>query len=204
MFFGGAWIFGGWWAVEWVCKSYLGPAEIVSFSRRSFWQLNEVWFTCETLHLFFLIIFYYISIDQQSSADFLQNRCSYNFADFTGQHLCWILFWIKLQSWKDPPTQMFSCQISKILKNTFFKEHLRWLLLYILYTNDVTYNLSRWNNGYNSIYKKDQKKLKRFEKVVFWNTFYIIYRFLSLCVFISVQNIGRRIPWFLSWLLLDP
>ena len=55
---------------------YLGPAEIVSFSSRSFSHLNQIWFKCKTPLLFFLIIFYYISFDQQSSADVLQNRCS--------------------------------------------------------------------------------------------------------------------------------
>ena len=89
---------------------------------------------------------------------------------------------------------MFFCQISKILKNTFFKKHLRWLFLYILYTHDVTCNRSRWNNGYNNNYKKDKKKLKHFENIVFWNKFYIIFHFLSLCVFISIHNIGRSIP----------
>ena len=92
------------------------------------------------------------------------------------------------------PTQVFLCQVSKTFKNTFFKEHLRWLLLYILYTHDVTCNQSRWNNGYNGNYKKDEKKLKHFENIVFWNKFYIIFHFLSLYIFISVHNIGRSIP----------
>ena len=63
-----------WW--EWGRKSYLGPAEIVSFSNRSFSHLNQIWFKCETRLLFFLIIFYNVSFDQQSPADVLQNRCS--------------------------------------------------------------------------------------------------------------------------------
>ena len=75
-FFGGAWIFGGWGVVGWGRKSYLGPAEIVSFSSRSFSHLNQLWFKCKTPLLFFLIIFYYTSFDQQSSADVLQNECS--------------------------------------------------------------------------------------------------------------------------------
>ena len=108
LFFGGAWIFGGLGAVGWGCKSYLGPAEIASFSSRSFSHLNQISFKSETPLLFFLIIFYYISFDQ---------------------HNC----------------------ISKIFKNNFFKKHLWWLLLYILYTHDVACNLSRRNNGYNGI-----------------------------------------------------
>ena len=162
LFFGGAWIFGGWGVVGWGSKSYLGPAEIVSFSTRSFSHLNQIWLKCKIPLLFFLIIFYYISFDQQSSADVPKN-----FLNVTGKYLCWSLFLIKLQALRPPfllkrysNTGGFFFQISKIFKNTFFKEHLQWLLLYILYTHDVTCNRSRWNNGYNNgNYKKDEKKL---------------------------------------------
>ena len=50
------------------------------------------------------------------------------FAHFTGKHLCWSLFLIKFQASR-PAAQVFSCEISKIFKKTFFTEHLRWLLL---------------------------------------------------------------------------
>ena len=42
-----------------------------------------------------------------------------NLRNFTGKHLCWSLFFKKL----------FPCEIWQIFKNTFFKEHSRWLLL---------------------------------------------------------------------------
>ena len=42
-----------------------------------------------------------------------------NIANFTGKHLCWSLFLIKLQAY----------EICEILKNTLFTEHLRWVLL---------------------------------------------------------------------------
>ena len=44
-----------------------------------------------------------------------------NFANFTGKQLCWDLFLIKLQ--------VFSCEIFENFKNTFFREHVRWLPL---------------------------------------------------------------------------
>ena len=69
-----------------------------------------------------------------------------NFANFSGKHQHKLVKLAKI-----------SCQISKIFKNTFLKEHLRSQLLYILYTHDITCNLSRWNNGYNGNYKKDKK-----------------------------------------------
>ena len=95
LFFGGVWIFGKWGAVGWDCKSYLGPAEIASFSSRSFSHSNQIWFKCETP---LLIIFYYISFDQQSSADVFQNRFLKNFANSTGKHLCWSPFSISFQA----------------------------------------------------------------------------------------------------------
>ena len=50
-----------------------------------------------------------------------------NFAIFTAKHPCWILFLIKLQAWR--PATLLKRDFSKIFKNTFFTEHLRWLLL---------------------------------------------------------------------------
>ena len=42
-----------------------------------------------------------------------------------------------------------------IEENSFFSVDCK-LMNYILYTHDVTSNLSRWNNGGNNFYKKDQ------------------------------------------------
>ena len=53
-------------------------------------------------------------------------RCVHkNFANFTGKHLCWGLFLIKLQalrpatSLKRDSTHVFSSEICEIFKNTF-------------------------------------------------------------------------------------
>ena len=64
---------------------------------------------------------------------------------------------------------------------------------YVLYTHDVTCDLRRWNNEGNDIYKKGQWKLKQLKKN-FFNKFCIIFHFLSICVSISIQNIGWSIP----------
>ena len=138
MFFGGAWIFGGWGVVGWGCKSYLGPAEIVSFASRSFSHLKQIWFKCERPSLLFLIIFCYISFDQQSSATFDQQSSS-NFIKKRFQH------------------KRFPVKLAKFLRTTFLKNQSWWLLLCILHAHDVTCNQSRWNNGYNGIYKKINK-----------------------------------------------
>ena len=50
------------------------------------------------------------------------------FANFTGKHLCWSLFSIKLQDFRPAtllkriPTLVFSCEICKIFKNTIFNK----------------------------------------------------------------------------------
>ena len=53
------------------------------------------------------------------------------FAIFTGKHLCWSLFLIKLQSFrhcnfikKDFNTEVFSRENCEIPKNTYFEKHL--------------------------------------------------------------------------------
>ena len=49
-----------------------------------------------------------------------------SFANFTGKYLCWSLFLKNLQAdglklyQKKTPTRMFSCEVCKIFKNTFF------------------------------------------------------------------------------------
>ena len=76
------------------------------------------------------------------ACSFIQNRCSRlqmffkigvlkNFANFTGNYLCWSLFLIKFLTnfIKDTATQVFSCEIWKNFKNAFSTERLQWLLL---------------------------------------------------------------------------
>ena len=54
-----------------------------------------------------------------------------NFANVTGKHLCWGLFFTNVQTlrpatlFKKTPTQVFSCEICEILMSTYFEEHLR-------------------------------------------------------------------------------
>ena len=58
-----------------------------------------------------------------------------HFANFTGKHPRWSLFSIKFRAsglqlyWKETPTLVFSYEIAKSLRTTFYTEHLRWLLL---------------------------------------------------------------------------
>ena len=55
-----------------------------------------------------------------------------SFPNFREKHLCWSLrlkackFILKVFSWK----RVLSCEVCEIFKNTFFTEHLRWLLLH--------------------------------------------------------------------------
>ena len=42
-----------------------------------------------------------------------------SFANFTEKHLCWSLFWSHIYE-NETATQVFSCEICEIFKNTFF------------------------------------------------------------------------------------
>ena len=66
-----------------------------------------------------------------SFADVLQLGVLKNFANFTGKHLCWSVF--SINKFKEISTLVFSCEIWNIFKNTFFAEHLWWLLIEISY-----------------------------------------------------------------------
>ena len=48
-----------------------------------------------------------------------------NFVNFTGKHLCWSLFLTQFFTnfIKNTPTQVFSCEICKNFKNTFFLQN---------------------------------------------------------------------------------
>ena len=60
-----------------------------------------------------------------------------NFAKFAGKHMCQNLFLTKVQAEtcnfiiKEILTQVFPGEFCNIFNNTFFIEHLRWLLLTI-------------------------------------------------------------------------
>ena len=63
-------------------------------------------------------------VQKQPPEVFFKKVVLKNFANLTEKHLCWSLFLIKMEAW-ETPAQMFSCEISKIFKNTYFEEHLR-------------------------------------------------------------------------------
>ena len=66
-----------------------------------------------------------------------------SFAKFKENHMCWSLFFIKVAGWKAATLlkrdtgmvsllPVFSCQFCEILKNHYFLQHLRLLLLFNL------------------------------------------------------------------------
>ena len=63
---------------------------------------------------------------KQSFADALQNGVLKNFENSKGKHLCQSLFLKNLQAeglqlyLKNTPTQVFSCEVCEIFRNTFF------------------------------------------------------------------------------------
>ena len=83
--------------------------------------------------IFFTVIFSKFCKKSRNS----HQRCSIkkavlkNFAIFTGIHLCWSLFLIKLQAYrpaillKTDSTKGFFCEYCEIFKNTLFEKHLQ-------------------------------------------------------------------------------
>ena len=67
-----------------------------------------------------------------------------NFVIFTGKHLCWSLFIIKLPAFK--PHRCFPMNIVEFLRTAFFIEHFWWLLF------KVVWNLSE-------LHHEEQKRL---------------------------------------------
>ena len=71
---------------------------------------------------------------------------------FSGNHLCWSLFLIKLHAFNfiKNPSQVFSCEYYEIFKNTFFYiEHLRWLLLDLTTTPNTWHLVKKLENKLN-------------------------------------------------------
>ena len=85
-----------------------------------------------------------------------------NLAIFTGKHLCWSHFLIKMLAFspvtllKETPTEVFSCEYCKKFKNTCFEKHLRaavWMFSYMI--NNVTSNI--WSE--EDIFSKSKQKI---------------------------------------------
>ena len=77
-----------------------------------------------------------------------------NFVKFTGKQLCQSLLFNKVAGLR-PVTllkkrlwQMFSCEFREVFRNTFFIEHLRWLLLNKTYKKMSVW--SPWNYFFSS------------------------------------------------------
>ena len=78
--------------------------------------------------------------------------------------------------------EVFSCEFCKISQNTFFTEHLCWLLL-DLSGNTLTWNISLILTPYNS-HKKLSFKIHKLTKNLFRLNIFAIYFPLKLVVFI--------------------
>ena len=117
-----------------------------------------------------------------------------NFPKFTGKHLCWSLFFNKVAALRPAKSQVFSCEFWEIFKNTFFTEHLQWLLLWMLVIfYSLFSNLQIQSSCLQCLKKgltgeawflKPQRKVKKTEPsqlrlvkvsfVRFWSTFWVV------------------------------
>ena len=79
-----------------------------------------------------------------------------NFTKFTGHYLCQSLRPVPDASHfvkkKKTLTQVFSCEFCEFFRSTFFKEHLRWLLLYLI-TVELLLGVSIFVDCRDIIYK---------------------------------------------------
>ena len=83
------------------------------------------------LHVLLVMLFIHVGKRLSSSSQiFFKTGVFKNFTIFTGKHLCWSLYLIKLQDWrlvfslKETPTEVFSYEYCKTFKNSSFMEHL--------------------------------------------------------------------------------
>ena len=92
-----------------------------------------------------------------------------NFAIFTGKHLWWSLFFIKLQTFRlatiskrdSTPKQVFSC--CEIFKNTYFKEHMHMVASELTLRSDCL-ELCVWTVTFKTILsQKCYKNTSRFQ-----------------------------------------
>ena len=93
---------------------------------------KNAWFTLTHFILNFLSLhFYRIGVNAFFTTEAVARRCSVK------KHPCQSLFFNKVTGLRQPATlqkkktlaQALSCEFCEIAKNTFFIEHLRWLLL---------------------------------------------------------------------------
>ena len=75
-----------------------------------------------------VLFFLYLNLRKQPLEVSCRKRCLKILANLTGKHLFWTLFFSDLDLqlyYQEILTQVFSCEICKISKNTYFEEHLR-------------------------------------------------------------------------------
>ena len=76
-----------------------------------------------------------------------------NFTNFTGKHLYWSLFFYKVASLQACnvtkkrllPTQVFSCEIWEILKNTYFEKHLNDCFCVLITSSYIDFYSTRFS-----------------------------------------------------------
>ena len=163
-------------------KSYLRPAEIASISSRDFSRSSKhdtFWHIVSTgyFHILFLeaiAVSDFCPLEIYKNISLPLSTITFTVNSYADNHfykyiyLFQILYSMKsvfLLMWNT--ALIFSNKNHGLQKKLFIKITPR--LNYMLYTLDVTYNLSKWNNGESEIYKKDQQKLKHFEKIVLIN-----------------------------------
>ena len=109
-----------------------------NFQEYLFWRtsMNDCFYTFIITLIITLTFITFTTIRSSPLQMFYKIGVLKNVANFTGKHLCWSLFLIKLQTWicnfnkRRLQHSHFSVKFAKFLRISFLTEHLWWLLLY--------------------------------------------------------------------------
>ena len=100
------------------------------------YNLYSISYTCHIINMYIYISLYmwsYVAYDKSSRSQmFFKIDVFKNFAMFTTKDLCWSLFLIKLQVWRNSKRELQHCfpeNIVKFLRTTIFKEHVYCFIL---------------------------------------------------------------------------
>ena len=177
MFFGGAFIVGGWRVVGWVGKSYLGPTEITIFSSWDFSRSKKhdtFWHVVSTRYFYVLFLWAisvsdFIPLEIYKDVGFSLSTITLTVNSHADKHFYKYIYLFQIYSMKSVFLLKYSFKFfTAHIFYSFSVDCKTYWLNYMLYTHDVICSLRRWSNRGKDIYKKDKSKLKYFEKIVFF------------------------------------
>ena len=139
----------------------------------------------------------YVDVTSSHRGVFCEKGVLKNLPDFTGKHLCWNLFLVKLNAFsglqiyqnKNRLQYRFFCEI---FKNTYFEEHLRTTASKLLFREKPHWlNKMRFIDIANTFHKDRSSRLRLFCKNVVFKKF-TKFTIKQLCRSLALQKAARR------------